>query len=115
MKSTTSAGEQLKKELARRGRRRGPISPALRARGEDYARGRAADGAGYADIARELGVSETTAKRWSQAPHNTIVPVHVVDDSPAPRLEGLVVISARGLRIEGLDVDAVCTLLARHG
>lgn len=75
-----------------------------------------AEGASQVTIASELGVTQTSVSRWSRAMRSgAMVPVQIVDVPPAVLSAGISVVSPRGLRVEGLDLDAVCTLLTRLG
>lgn len=45
-----------------------------------------------------------------------MVPVRIVRSrTSTPRTEGVVVMTASGLRIVGLDIETLCTLVARCG
>jgi predicted transcriptional regulator len=79
-----------------------------------YAERRIAAGARKCDIARELDVSQTTVAHWlSTAQPPRFEEVAIINDTS--RSCGLVVVTPRGLRIEGLDLAAVVELVARHG
>ena len=66
-------------------------------------------------------MSVQTIGRWltADAPEGraAMVPVHVVRDRhvSTPLADSVVVTTASGLRIEGLDINALCTLVARCG
>ncbi len=107
-----------------------PISDEVRARAQSYMRARRLEGASQETIARELGISQITVSRWLRARDEgavlehaatakstaALVPVEIVDRRGAPMpVASLVVTTPRGLRIEGLDIDALCTLIARLG
>lgn len=73
-------------------------------------------GAWWCDLAREIGVSEETLKRWatprgtstSTSPALRMREVHVID---APPLGTVTLVSAAGLRIEGVAIaDAIALL-----
>jgi hypothetical protein len=68
-------------------------------------------------IAGELGISEMTAERWLRSETSgALVPVRVVDvGRPSARAAHAVVTTPSGLRVEGLDLDAICVLVARCG
>jgi transposase-like protein len=72
-------------------------------------------GAGLGRAASELGVRKRTLRLWAIAPRPsrkaTFVPMAVVGDG-APSA-GAIVVHARGLRVEGLDVAALADLLRR--
>lgn len=69
-------------------------------------------GAWWCDLAREIGVSEETLKRWA-TPRSTSTAlrmreVHVID---APPVGTVTLVSAAGLRIEGVAIaDAIALL-----
>ena len=115
MKHTEREAEKLRREIGQRKSRRGPLSHDLRERGTQYARARAVDGAAPAVIAAELGLAEKTIERWlAGRAASSMIPVRVVDVDVIPARR-LVVTTSRGLRIEGLDFDAVCELVTRCG
>ena len=63
----------------------------------------------------ELRVSTFSVSRWLRADTGAeFVPVRIVDDETetSQRFE---VVTPRGLRVVGLDIDALCALLERHG
>lgn len=124
---TTSEVNALKRAI---GTQR-PLSEGVRARALAYVRARRREGASQDAIARELGLSQHTVSRWLRArneaavladadkvPASALVAVRVVDEPhgamPAAATP-LVVTTPRGLRIEGLGLDALCTLIARLG
>lgn len=119
MRHTEREAERLRREIGQRKSRRGPLSHHLRDRGSQYARARAADGAAPAVIAGELGLAERTIERWlGGRPTASMIPVHVVDVADVyvrPPAGRLVVTTSRGLKIEGLDFDALCELVTRCG
>lgn len=99
-----------------------------------YAAARRARGDRVAAVALELGISHTSVSRWSiveAAPPLQFVAVEVQADvvvpdalkapptpvvlrtAPSPATPTLV--SPRGYRVEGLDLDALATLLGRLG
>lgn len=74
---------------------------------------RRAAGAGWSEVARELGVSAVTLKRWLSArsvhtDQATLRPV-VVSDAPAPQT--LTLVAPSGLRIEGVTLADVIAIL----
>lgn len=72
------------------------------------------EGATYGAIAEMLGVSEQTVTRWRmQATDMELAEVRIVD--AASSAHELVVHGPHGLRIEGLSLDEVATLLGRLG
>jgi DNA-binding transcriptional regulator YiaG len=113
-------GEKLRREIGRRESTRGRLRRELRERCERYAATRSAAGASQKIIAAELGVSAMSVQRWLRARPaaraTAMVPVRVV--APRAPLEStprIVVMTPRGLRVEGLDLDALCTVIARLG
>jgi len=60
-----------------------------------------------------------SVKRWLRAkasPHITaLIPVRVRESVAAEARSRAVVTTPRGLRLEGLELDAICTLVARLG
>lgn len=117
---TTSEGERLRRLISEREFSNSPLSAELRVQAAAYARRRIGEGFRQPDVARELGVALASVGRWllprdgEVAARTALVPVHVVPDS---RTGGAAfeVVTPRGLRVVGLDMDALCTLLARHG
>jgi hypothetical protein len=111
-------GERLRREIGRRKSTRGRLRRELRERCERYAATRSAAGASQKIIAAELGVSAMSVQRWlragSPAHATAIVPVRVVA-SPPEAVSRLVITTPHGLRVDGLDLDAVCTVIARLG
>lgn len=107
----------MRREIGGRRSRRGPLLRELRERGKAYARARAAAGASAADIAAEVGLAEKTIARWLAGVSSaSLVPVRVVGvERVAATRSGAVVTTPSGLRIEGLDVDAICALVMRCG
>ena len=110
----------MRREIGRRESTRGRLRRGLRERCERYAAARAAAGATQKVIAAELGVSAMSVQRWLRArptaAATAMVPVRVV--APRSTLESasrLVLTTPRGLRVDGLDLDALCTVIARLG
>jgi transposase-like protein len=69
-------------------------------------------------IARALGVSDVSLQRWvEQAQPARFRPVQVsLESEPeAPVAGGLVLITPRGYRVEGLDAASLISLLGRLG
>jgi hypothetical protein len=113
-------GEKLRREIGRRESARGRLRRDLRERCERYAAAREAAGAAQKLIASELGVSAMSVQRWLRAKQKAtttaMVPVRVVAPRPHQELaESLVMTTPRGLRVEGLDLDALCTVIGRLG
>jgi hypothetical protein len=120
MKATTIEGEQLRRMISQREYPSSGLSEELRQRATSYARRRAAEGAPQRVIAEELGVSTVSIGRWLGARHSTarqsaaLVPVHVIAE-PTERASGFEIVTLRGLRVVGLDLEALCAVLERHG
>jgi hypothetical protein len=112
-------GEKLRREICRRASTRGRLRRELRERCEQYAATRSAAGAPQKIIAAELGVSAMSVQRWlrarSPARATAMVPVRVVAPRAPQEATRIVVTTPRGLRVDGLDLDAVCTVIARLG
>jgi hypothetical protein len=112
-------GETLRREIGRRRSTRGRLHRNLRERCEVYAARRAAEGAARKVIAGELGVSAMSVQRWLRAKATTkgsaMVPVRVIASPPLESASRPVITTPRGLRIEGLDLDALCVVIARLG
>jgi transposase len=83
-----------------------------------YVRRRRGEGASQELIAGELGISQHTVSTWlrrgASKVKGSLVPVKVDNDGPTRRLE-IVVTTPRGFRIDGLDVDTLCAVVARLG
>ena len=115
MKTLTSEGERLRREISRRPSATSKLSAELRASATSYARRRASEGAPQSAIGEELGVSVVSVGRWLRGDAGAdFVPVHVVPDA-AEAPQRFEVVTPRGLRVVGLDVNALCALLERHG
>ena len=108
----------------------------VRSRVGSYAAARRADGHRVSAIALDLGISTTSITKWASAVIRPpplqlqLVPVEVVPDVlaapalPAPITQRAsaasascspTLVSPRGFRVEGLDVESICTLLGRLG
>ena len=112
--------EKLRREIGGRESARGPLRRDVRERCKRYAAARSAAGASHKAIAAELGVSAMSVQRWLRARPTgaaaAMVPVRVV--AARARLESasrVVLSTPRGLRVDGLDLDALCTIIARLG
>jgi hypothetical protein len=112
-------GETLRREIGRRKSTRGRLARSLRERCEAYAARRAAEGASQKSIAGELGVSAMSVQRWLRVKPTTrvsaMVPVRVMAMPPSESAARPVITTPRGLRVEGLDLDALCVVLERLG
>ena len=110
--------ERLRNALARATRRgRGRAYPAaLRAEVARHACAQAAVGEGVTTMARALGINTGTLASWV-ARHRSASPafarVEIVDAPTLPVAAKLIVFGPRGLRIEGLDLDGLASLLQR--
>lgn len=113
-------GEKLRREIGGRVSTRGPLRRDVRERCKRYAAARSAAGASNEIIAAELGVSAMSVRRWlrtrSSGEATAIMPVRIVATrSPEESSSRLVMTTPRGLRVDGLDLDALCTVIARLG
>lgn len=112
-------GALLRNEIGQRQSAQGRLRRELRERCERYAARRAADGASQMTIAGELGVSAMTIRRWLHAEAEpsaaALLPVRIAPSRPPVVAGRVVVTTPRGLRIEGLEFDAVCAIIARLG
>jgi hypothetical protein len=62
-------------------------------------------------VAQALGVAPWSLRRWAADPR--VRPVQVVPDTTPTRPSLVVVLDAEGVRVEGLDLEAVVQLVAR--
>ena len=103
-------GTRLRAQLAtapRSGPGRG-IPHSLREQAAQYAAHCTAQGTPLTQTAEELGVSSQSLRRWmSAAARDAFAPVHLADAHRAT----FTVHGPAGVRIEGLDLDAVASLL----
>jgi transposase-like protein len=111
-------GRELRDEVRRCGaRRRGRRFPAdLRARLQSTTRARWSAGESAAQIAVALGISAETVRRWCEDAHGrsaALVPVQVVEERLPSREVRL--ISPRGWKLEGLDLQSALAVLQRLG
>ena len=67
------------------------------------------------EVARELGVSETSLSRWSRRKEEPTMAFRAIEvvTEPARRTSAMVVRGPRGLCIEGLTVAELAELIAR--
>jgi DNA-binding transcriptional regulator LsrR (DeoR family) len=115
MKTLMSEGERLRGLISRREFPTSRLTAELRASAVSYARRRVLEGASQGAISEELGVSTFSVSRWLRGGGEAdFVPVRVVPDV-VEAARGFEVVTPRGLRIVGLDIDALCALLERHG
>src|SRR5262245_37454983 len=78
------------------------------------ARGRRGHGGSVARLARDIGVSEPTLTKWLRpVPMPALRPVAVTVTSPPAAAAGArpVLITPSGVRVEGLDRDALIAVL----
>lgn len=93
----------------------------LRARVAAWARREIGAGRGFHGLARRLALHPQSLKAWLEdaAVTGALVPIEIVEaaatDAPRTDTRALCVVTPRGLRIEGLMLDEVATLLARFG
>lgn len=86
-------------------------SPELREHVVDAVHALRREGASYKSISTKLGVSLETVRRMHQSEARTpvqAVAVEIEEDAPAV---GVRVVHPSGVRVEGLDVEQVATLL----
>ncbi|MFQ5472709.1 MAG: hypothetical protein ACE5FA_07490 [Dehalococcoidia bacterium] len=107
-------GASIRKQVNALGpRKRGVRLPqSLRREIADYARHRRSEGGKVSDIAREAGVSEESVRRWSSSKRTrsrALVPVRVRAEGSASN--GIVIHTAQGHRVTGLDVDGAVRFL----
>jgi hypothetical protein len=113
MKTLMSEGDQLRLAIGRREFPTSQLSAELRASATSYARRRASEGARQSAISDELGVSTVSVGRWLRdGDRADFVPVQIVADEAPQRFE---VVTPRGLRVVGLDIESLSALLERHG
>ena len=104
-------GAAIRKQLGILGPRKrgGRLPEKLRREIAEYARHRRSDGVKVSDIARETGVSEESVRRWSAAKHprlRALVPVRVRSEP-----NGIVIHTAQGHRVTGLDMEGTVRFL----
>jgi transcriptional regulator with XRE-family HTH domain len=117
MKTRGDEGEKLRREIGERRSTRGRLRRELRERCEEYAASQSAAGASHKAIAMALGVSAMSVQRWlrGKPKADALVRVRVASPRPAAVVARPVLTTPRGLRVEGLDLDALCLVLARLG
>jgi hypothetical protein len=103
--------------LENRGRHdvRRRYSPTLRQQAVTYCLTRRRAGVCMRDVAAALGVAPWSLHRWTKQSkaRGRFAPVRVVAPAPPRPVPGIVIVlSAAGPRIEGLDVEAAARLLA---
>jgi hypothetical protein len=108
-------GGRIRKRVAGLGpRRRGARLPQdLRREIAEHTRRRRSEGARASEIAEQIGVSEESLRRWaSKVPRPnevSLVPVRVRPEAAGPN--GIVVHTAQGHRVTGLDMEGAARLL----
>ena len=113
--------DRLRRELAARTYRRGPLPAALRDRARAYVVARRAAGLTLVKIAAEIGLAMETVGRWTRpraATRSALVPVRVVDAATSYTKQSAatpLVVTPNGLRIEGLTFEQIVVLVERHG
>lgn len=116
-----TAGSRLRDAVRTLGRKRrnDPVPLVLRRRLVSYAHARRGEGRGWGTIAGELGVAGSTLQRWcATPPRPALRPVRVAASARSEEIAsraGLVVVTAAGHRIEGLDVGGAAALLRALG
>lgn len=109
-------GQELRRAIdrIRRDRVRWRCPAGLRSEVVAYVHERRKGGAMLADVAREFGVSESSLGRWVSAERGEdtgqarLREVKVVEPASG---RGVTLVTPRGYRIEGLDVESAARLL----
>lgn len=86
-------------------------SDGLRQQAVAYWRTREPEGDGVRAVATALGVAPVSLRRWAQDPR--FRPVRVIADAVHVPARLVVIIDARGVRVEGVDVETAAQLVAR--
>lgn len=111
--------ESLRREVARRERGRGRRYPqSLRDRVVDWASERRRRGAGWLDLAEEIGIAAESLRRWTsrELPPTAMVPVEVVPGIGASHAgRPLRVVTRAGHSIEGLTLVEAIEVVRRLG
>jgi hypothetical protein len=107
-------GSSIRKRIEALGPRKrgGRLPENLRREIADYARHRRSEGVKVSEIAQETGVSGESVRRWSSAKQTRVralVPVRVRTE--AAERDGVVIHTAQGHRVTGLDVDGAARFL----
>ena len=79
-----------------------------------WAAERVSRGAGWGELSRELGIPAKTLERWAgprAEPAVALRPVDVVDAGDTPPDRTVTIVSPSGLRIEGVTIADVITIL----
>ena len=115
--------DRLRRELAARSHRRGPLPTDLRDRARAYVVARRAADLTLVKIAAEIGLAMETVGRWTRprlptTSTSALVPVHVVDAPTSYTQQPVttpLVVTPNGLRIQGLTFEQIVVLVERHG
>ena len=107
-------GASIRKRIEALGPRKqgGRLPEDLRREIAGYARHRRSEGVKISDIARETGVSGESVRRWSlskQTRLRELVPVRVRGEAAGHN--GIVIHTAQGHRVSGLDVEGAVRFL----
>jgi transposase-like protein len=108
---------RFRKDVVRENRDRESVrrrySAQLQKQAVAYWRGRQQQGDGLRDVAAALGVAPWSLYRWTRVwdERERFHPVEVVAAARSERVAPVVVLSADGVRVEGLDVGATAHLL----
>ncbi|MEO7192740.1 MAG: hypothetical protein ABI051_16955 [Vicinamibacterales bacterium] len=88
-------------------------SSALQAAAVRYWQRRREAGARLPVVAAALGVAPWSLRRWAERPSGSarFVPVQVTPLPPVPTARLVIVLDARGVRVEDLDVETAARLL----
>lgn len=104
-------GRSLRESLenSRAGKNRWRCPQDLRSEVVGYARDRRAEGDGVSKIAGDLGLSESGLSRWLRPAQSGFREVRIRPESSSPA--GLVLVTPRGFRLEGLSASVALRLL----
>lgn len=72
---------------------------------------RARGGRSWRSVAEEIGVTEGMLRRWCEKYPETSMPEFRAVEIVAPKRSRPVVITPRGLRVEGLSIEEIAVLL----
>ena len=109
----TMNAEQLRDEItrSRTGVERWRCPDALRQRIVEYAEQGRREGIRVTLLAKQVGLSTSGLRRWLSKSRGMLRPVRVQES--APMGGGLVLVTPRGYRLEGLDASSAAELLGR--
>ena len=104
---------RFRKAAARenRHRRRPRYSVALQRQAVEYWRSRQRVGEGFREVGAALRVAPWSLARWTRACNDGGFHEVQIVAGASPRPAPVVLVSAEGLRVEGLDLDATAQLL----